>query len=51
MNRRQFVTLASAAFGGRSLARAQQAAPAAPQANQDLPEKLLLKDYRPNLLW
>jgi hypothetical protein len=52
MNRRQFITLSSAAaFGGRGIARARQSAPVAPQANQELPERLLLKDYRPQSIY
>src|SRR5262245_17054732 len=51
MNRRQFVTLSAAALRGRGLVQAQQPAPGAPEATQGIPERLLLKHYRPQSIY
>src|SRR5271157_816105 len=51
MNRRQWMILSgAAAVNPRELARAQQA-PTPGDESQTLPDKLLLKDYRPRSLY
>jgi hypothetical protein len=52
MNRRQMMVLSGAAMAARvPEAAAQAAAQAAPEPGQDSPDKLLLKDYRPQSIY